>query len=113
MKSLTSAEILEKVSDSAVPKAGSGVLKLLILAILAGASKRVSACCIWRKSFIGGLLGRKKPCMRYLVLCAALASAYGIRSARSAPFYSSALLALAKQNFVKRWRNVCLETRMR
>ncbi len=37
MKSLTSAEILEKVSDSAVPKAGSGVLKLLILAILAGA----------------------------------------------------------------------------
>lgn len=75
--------------------------------------KRVSACCIWRKSFIGGLLGRKKPCMRYLVLCAALASAYGIRSARSAPFYSSALLALAKQSSAKRLHNRCSAMKMR
>lgn len=37
LKSLTSAEILEKVSDSAVPKATSGFWKLFILAILAGA----------------------------------------------------------------------------
>jgi formate/nitrite transporter len=37
MGSLTSKEILEKVSDSAVPKATSSVAKLFLLAILAGA----------------------------------------------------------------------------
>ena len=37
MKALTTGEILEKVSDSAIPKATSGFWKLFILAILAGA----------------------------------------------------------------------------
>ena len=37
MKALTPNEILDKVSDSAVPKATSGFWRLLILAILAGA----------------------------------------------------------------------------
>ena len=37
MKALTSSEILEKVSDSSIPKANSSVLKLFLLAVLAGA----------------------------------------------------------------------------
>jgi len=37
VKALTSKEILEKVSDSAVPKATSNIWKLFILAVLAGA----------------------------------------------------------------------------
>ena len=37
MKALTSPEILEKVSDSSIPKANSGFWKLLIMAVLAGA----------------------------------------------------------------------------
>lgn len=37
MKALTSKEILEKVSDSAVPKAEGNLWKLFILAVLAGA----------------------------------------------------------------------------
>ncbi len=41
------------------------------------------------------------------------ASAYGIRSARSAPFYSSALLALAKQSSAKRLHNRCSAMKMR
>jgi formate transporter len=37
MKALTTGEILEKVSDSAIPKASSGFWKLFLSAILAGA----------------------------------------------------------------------------
>ena len=37
MQALTSPEILEKVSDSSIPKAGGSLWKLLILAVLAGA----------------------------------------------------------------------------
>lgn len=37
LKALTSTEILEKVSDSSIPKANSGVCRLFILAVLAGA----------------------------------------------------------------------------
>ena len=37
MKALTSKEILDKVSDSAIPKASGSLWKLFLLAVLAGA----------------------------------------------------------------------------